>query len=292
MCVENKLSGKLYKNHDLAQYTTWHVGGPAKIFYQPYDLEDLSQFLKSIPFDKKILWLGGGSNVLISDEGFDGVVIYTKGSLTNIEVIDSFSVRVEAGATCSSLANFCAKNSLLGAAFLAGIPGTIGGALAMNAGAFDDEAWDNVVSVEVINRQGEIIIRTPEQYDIGYRHVVGPVDEWFVAANFVFEKGDTAETYARIRELMAKRAKSQPLDAWSCGSVFRNPEGDYAARLIEASGLKGKTIGGAAVSEKHANFIINAGNATAKNIKDLIEYVQNEVEKQQRVELQLEVRIV
>ncbi|HFE32402.1 MAG TPA: UDP-N-acetylmuramate dehydrogenase, partial [Gammaproteobacteria bacterium] len=200
--------------------------------------------------------------------------------------------RAEAGVSCAKVARFAARHGLTGAEFLAGIPGTLGGALAMNAGAFGGETWSIVRAVETLDRHGQRHRRTPDEYEIGYRHVRGPVGEWFVAAELQLCPGDTEAGQARIKELLARRGATQPTKQANAGSVFRNPEGDYAARLIEACGLKGVCEGAACVSEKHANFIVNTGGATAAQMEALIQRVADTVERQQGVRLVREVHIV
>ena len=206
--------------------------------------------------------------------------------------LDATTLRAEAGVPCAKVAKLMTKSGLTGGEFLAGIPGSLGGALAMNAGAWGGETWNHVVAVETLDRQGARHVRTSDQYAIGYRHVLGPADEWFVAAQLRFTPGDSKAAQARIKELLERRSASQPTNQPSCGSVFRNPPGDHAARLIESCGLKGYCIGAACVSEKHANFIINTGNAHAADIEALIAHVRDTVERQQGVRLIPEVRIV
>jgi UDP-N-acetylmuramate dehydrogenase len=238
------------------------------------------------------LWLGLGSNLLVRDGGFPGTVICVLGVLTELEWLDDSTLRAGAGTTCAKVARVSTRKGLTGVEFLAGIPGTVGGALAMNAGAFGGETWSHVRAVETVDRQGCLHRRQPSEYRIGYRTVEGPAGEWFVAAHLSLEHGDTQQAQARIRELLAQRGATQPVQQYSCGSVFRNPPGDHAARLIEAAGLKGKTLGGAQVSEKHANFIINTGKARAADIESLLRLVQSRVEQEQGVRLETEVRIV
>jgi len=194
--------------------------------------------------------------------------------------------------SCAKVARECARANLVGAAFLAGIPGTMGGALAMNAGAFGGETWSIVSAVRTIDRRGVIRERSPEEFTVAYREVVRPAEEWFVACTLRLARGDGEAEQAAIRALLERRAATQPTGQPSCGSTFRNPAGDYAARLIEASGLKGFRIGGAEVSTKHANFIINTGEATAADIEDLIAHVRSEVAHRQGVMLQTEVHMV
>ena len=287
-----QLRGEMRYDEPMSRHVSWRAGGRARRYFIPADLEDLSNLLSSLPADEDILWVGLGSNTLVRDAGFDGTVIALQGVMTELERLDNDRVYVGAGVTGAKLARFCAKENLVGAEFFAGIPGLIGGALAMNAGAFGGETWRHVISVETIDRNGVRHTRNADEYQVGYRSVTGPADEWFTAATFQFEQGDRSGAGAGIKQLLARRAETQPMGAASCGSVFINPENDHAARLIEASGLKGHRIGGAVVSEKHANFILNDNNASADDIESLIRYVQQTVLDRQGVELQTEVRIV
>lgn len=279
------LHGQLHKNEPLANYTSWHVGGAARHLYKPANLADLAVFLSTLPEDEPLIWLGLGSNVLIRDGGIDGTVILTLGALSKLELLTPNIVRAEAGVTCAKMAKFCAKEQFSQGAFFAGIPGTIGGALAMNAGAFGGETWPHVIAVETMNRKGHIRKRLPSDFQVGYREVKYPPGEWFVAGHFRFSAGEAEQTQEAIKALLKKRSETQPIGTFSCGSVFRNPPGDYAARLIEACGLKGKRIGGACVSTKHANFIINSDHATAEDLEQLIQLVQNTVQQQTGVTL-------
>jgi len=284
--------GELLENELMARHTTWRVGGPADRYYRPVDINDLALFLADLPAEEPLFWLGLGSNLLVRDAGIRGTVISTSGLLNDISQLDETTVRAEAGVSCAKVARFAARLDLVGAEFLAGIPGTMGGALAMNAGAFGGETWNIVTQVETLARDGKHHVRTPSEYAVSYRHVEGPQDEWFVAASMALEHGDGKQAQANIKELLAKRGASQPTSQPSCGSVFRNPDGDHAARLIEACGLKGKCIGGACVSDKHANFIINTGDATASDIENLINTVADTVSQQTGITLQREVHIV
>ncbi len=286
------LRGELRTGEPMARYTSWRVGGPADRFYRPVDAEDLAAFLRSLPEGEPLFWLGLGSNLLVRDGGIRGTVIATQGVLDGLDQIDATTVRAEAGVTCAKVARFCARRDLVGAEFLAGIPGTMGGALAMNAGAFGGETWTLVSAVETLDHRGAHHTRAPAEYEVGYRSVRGPEGECFLAAHLHLAAGEGEASLARIKALLEQRNETQPIGLPSCGSVFRNPEGDHAARLIEAAGLKGVCIGGACVSEKHANFIINTGEATARDIEALIELVRRTVHKEYGVELQPEVRIV
>ncbi|MGD2161079.1 MAG: UDP-N-acetylmuramate dehydrogenase [Gammaproteobacteria bacterium] len=287
-----QIRGELRYDEPMSRHLSWRAGGKAKCYFVPADLDDLSNMLASLPADEKILWIGLGSNTLVRDAGFNGTVIALQRVLNELKRLDNNRVYAGAGVTGSKLARFCAKENLVGAGFFAGIPGLVGGALAMNAGAFGGETWQHVVSVETIDRKGQRHKRNADEYEIGYRSVKGPADEWFTAAIFQFEQGDSSKAAQDIKQLLAKRAETQPMGTASCGSVFTNPENDHAARLIEACGLKGCRIGGAVVSEKHANFIINDNNASAEDIEALIKHVQKAVFEQQGVELHTEVKIV
>lgn len=285
------LRGELRLDESLKRYNTWRVGGPARQMYLPADADDLALFLSTLPRSEPLLWLGLGSNLLIRDEGFAGTVILLQGRLNHL-VVEDDEVSVEAGVACAKVARACARAGLTGAAFLAGIPGTMGGALAMNAGAFGGETWRIVGAVRTIDRSGRIYSRSPSDYRVAYREVEGPAEEWFVDCRLRLVRGDAAAEQQAIRALLDRRAETQPTGQPSCGSTFRNPKGDFAARLIEASGLKGYRIGGAEVSTKHANFIINTGDSTAADIEALIKHVRAEVERLQGVRLQTEVHAV
>ena len=287
-----RLRGELRRDEPLARHTSWRVGGPAARLYRPADRADLIAFLRALDADEPLLWLGLGSNLLISDTGFAGTVIQTTGRLIAMTMLDATRLRAEAGVSCAKAARFAARQGLVGVEFLAGIPGTIGGALAMNAGAWGGETWEHVALVRTLDRRGTLRERPPTDFEIGYRHVLIPPGEWFLEAELVLQPGDTEAAQARIRELLDRRAATQPTGLPSCGSVFRNPPGDHAARLIEAAGLKGLRIGGAEVSPKHANFIINTGTASARDIASLIDRVQAEVERASGIRLIPEVRRV
>lgn len=282
-------TGKLLRNEKMSKYTSWRVGGVADVMYLPTDKQDLINFIKNQPADTPLFWLGLGSNLLVRDGGIRGVVINTRGRLKKMKLTGADIVYVEAGVPCAHVAKFCAEHGLIGAEFLAGIPGTMGGALKMNAGAFGGETWTVVKSVEMINHVGEITQRQPDEFEVSYRSVKGLKNEWFLATQLQLTPGNTTQSQEQIKALLEKRNSSQPTNQPTCGSVFKNPPDDYAARLIELSGLKGYTIGGACVSEKHANFIVNTGQATAADIEALIEHIQTQVEAQQGVCLQTEV---
>ncbi len=286
------VAGELLYGEPLARHTSWRVGGPARRFYQASDMHDLARFLAALPSAEPLLWLGLGSNLLVRDGGFHGTVIATQRPLSRLEQRDATTWYAAAGVPCAKLARHTARAGLTGAEFLAGIPGTVGGALAMNAGAYGGSTWERVVAVETMDRGGVLRTRDPADFHIGYRSVQGPPDEWFIAGHFRLPPGTRADSEARIKTLLAQRNRTQPTRQANSGSVFRNPPGDHAARLIEAAGLKGLRRGGASVSDRHANFIINDGTAHAADIEALIGEVQQRVERQFGVRLHLEVHIV
>ena len=286
--------GVLREHEPLSHYTTWRVGGPADRLYCPADREDLIAFLRTLPDDEPLLWLGLGSNLLVRDGGWRGTVIHTHGCLRRIEELPDGRLYVEAGVACARVARYTAQLGLGGAAFLAGIPGTLGGALKMNAGAFGGETWQCVESVETIDARGVVRRRGRQEFGIAYRSVVMPrPGEWFLAAYlYLSPTGENEDSQAKIRELLARRQATQPIQQATCGSVFKNPPGDFAARLIESCGLKGRRCGDAVVSEKHANFIVNDGAATAADIEALIELVKQTVCQRHGVLLETEVCMI
>ena len=290
--VSHSGAGKLLLNEPMARYTSWRVGGTADRFYIPAGLEDLQRFLQTLDVAEPIYFIGLGSNLLVRDGGIRGTVVLMHNVLTALQM-DGDLVYAEAGVTCAKLAKFCAKEAKQGAEFFAGIPGTLGGALAMNAGCYGSETWNTVKRVTTIDRRGELHTRDAAEFVASYRHVQMPVaDEWFVAAWLGLAAGDAHESAQKIKALLAQRLNSQPLNMPSAGSTFRNPAGDYAARLIEASGLKGYIVGGAQVSEKHANFIVNIGGANALDIELLIKHMRDTVLEKQGVTLQQEVKVI
>ncbi|HNZ57650.1 MAG TPA: UDP-N-acetylmuramate dehydrogenase [Methylophilaceae bacterium] len=278
-------------NEPMARYTSWRVGGTADKAYVPTGLEDVAAFLQSLDKNEPVHFIGLGSNLLVRDGGIRGTVILMHSALVDMGMVDN-KLYAEAGVTCSKVAKFSAKQHRHGAEFLAGIPGTVGGALAMNAGCYGAETWDVVNKVMTVDRQGVIRSRNKSEYRVSYRHVEMPAEEWFLAAWFDLPDGDMNEAEQKIKALLAKRLATQPLNLPNAGSTFRNPEGDYAARLIEASGLKGYVMGGAQVSEKHANFIVNLGTATALDIELLIRHMQETVMNKFGIALQQEVRVI
>lgn len=290
-----ELRGRLVENEPMAGHVSWRTGGPVARAYFPADLADLAEFLTRLRPDEPLLCVGLGSNLLVRDGGFDGTMVFTHGALNVQRQETNGTLYVEAGVASPKVARYAASLNLVGAEFLAGIPGTMGGALAMNAGCHGGETWQCVDRALMLTRRGALVERQPEEFSIGYRHVglKRVTDEIFAGAWLRLTSGDGAAARARIAELLDKRMASQPLDLPNAGSVFRNPPGDHAARLIEAAGLKGAEIDGARVSEKHSNFIVNpGGKASAAAIERLIGRVQAEVRQRFGVELMREVRIV
>ncbi len=283
--------GELRQGEPMSRHTSWRAGGPAEYFFVPADLADLKRFLENLDDEQPVFWLGVGSNLLVRDGGIRGVVIAAAKILRDLERVDHYTVRAGAGLPCTQVARQCVRWGIGPAEFFAGIPGTIGGALAMNAGAHGGETWDRVESVRTIGRHGNIQLRAPSEYSVGYRSVTGPANEWFLDATLTFDPEETSSA-ERMNAMLKRRKETQPLGLPSCGSVFRNPPDDFAARLIETAGLKGFGIGGAEVSDKHANFIINRESATARDIEELIEHVQATVRDVHGIELVHEVRIV
>jgi UDP-N-acetylmuramate dehydrogenase len=297
----------------MARHVSWRAGGVADRAYEPADLADLRAFLASRAAGEAIYFVGLGSNLLVRDGGLRGTVVFTHLALRGMRIDPGqCEIAAEAGVACPRIARIAAVNGCAGAEFFAGIPGTLGGALAMNAGCYGGETWDFVTRVQTLGRDGRLHQRAPADYEVGYRSVafkaegrrqkaernhpssfiLHPLEEWFVAATLRFSRGDSAPARQRIKELLARRIASQPLNQPNAGSVFRNPPGDHAARLIEACGLKGHVIGGAMISPKHANFIVNVGAARAWDIEALIELTRRTVGEKFGIGLECEVRII
>jgi len=288
---ELQVQGELRYDEPMSRHTSWRVGGPAETFFVPASVDDLANFLVELDLETPLFWLGTGTNLLVRDGGIAGVVIAAARMLRHLERCDELSVRAGAGVPCTQLARQCIRWQLGPSEFFAGIPGTVGGALAMNAGAHGSETWERVTAVRTIDRGGNVNERGPDEYEVGYRSVKGPENEWFLEAVLRFDP-DVEPSMDTMNSMLERRKSTQPLGLPSCGSVFRNPPGDYSARLIEAAGLKGYRIGGAEVSTKHANFIINRHAATASDIEQLIGHVQKTVQDAHGVQLVHEVRIV
>ncbi|RFC30979.1 MAG: UDP-N-acetylmuramate dehydrogenase [Candidatus Nitrotoga sp. MKT] len=309
--ITEALRGTLRNNVAMGRHTSWRAGGHAERVYQPADLADLIIFLRTLPADEPVVAIGLGSNLLVRDGGLRGTVLLLHAALTEMRIEADGSIYVQAGVSGAKLARFAAKHNLKGAEFFAGIPGTLGGMLAMNAGCYGSETWGVVKNVQTLMRSGKLLEREPDDYEIGYRHVVlrknGKYlehddhipnslpfyqEEFFVGARLRLPAGDGETARREMKSLLSKRIASQPLNLPNAGSVFRNPPNDYAARLIEQCGLKGLQIGGARVSEKHANFIVNVGGATAADIEKLINKVQVIVQHKTGIGLHQEVRII
>lgn len=298
------LRGQLLLDEPMARHVSWRAGGHVERLYIPVDLDDLAVFLRGTRPGERLDFIGLGSNLLVRDGGYRGTLVHLHKALGEIRVESPVAsvgkgggfgmLYAEAGVASPKVARFAARHDLVGAEFLAGIPGTLGGALAMNAGCYGRETWEIVSQVQTINRQGELKKRRRKDFQVSYRHVEPslPREEWFVGAWLMLPQGDGEGSREEIKSLLAKRIASQPLNMPNAGSVFRNPPGDHAARLIESCGLKGQVIGGAQVSEKHANFIVNIGNARAADIEGLIDLVETTVREKTGIRLQREVRVI
>lgn len=290
--TQAEAKSQLLKNEPLARYTSWRVGGRADRLFIAENLSELQAFMRTLDHAEPLFFIGLGSNLLVRDGGVRGTVIVMHQALSDLRV-DGKYIFAEAGVTCGKLAKFCANQFKEGGEFMAGIPGTVGGALSMNAGCYGSETWNIVHQALTIDRQGATHVRNESEFIPSYRHVEMPIpDEWFLGAWFKLEQGDAEESHQKIKNLLATRLASQPLNLPSAGSTFRNPHGDFAARLIEASGLKGYQIGGAQISPKHANFIVNVGDCTALDIELLIRHMKDTVLEKQGVVLQQEVRVI
>ena len=292
------LRGALRLHEPMARHVSWRAGGAAARCYQPADLDDLAAFLRQLPPQEPLLFVGLGSNLLVRDGGFRGTAVLMHAAAKRPR-LEAGRIYAEAGVASPKVARFAAVNGLTGAEFLAGIPGTVGGALAMNAGCYGGDTWGIAERALTVDRQGRLRERARDEFDIGYRHCalknekrLGE-DEWFAATWFKLPPGDGEESREKIRLFLERRIRSQPLQLPNAGSVFRNPPGEHAARLIEACGLKGLARGAARVSEIHANFIVNPkGAARASDIEWLIGIVRERVRAQTGIDLIAEVRIV
>ena len=286
------LQGELRTQEPMSRHTSWKTGGNADYYYIASDINDLAKFISKLPTSTPITWIGFGSNLLVRDGGLPGVVVSVVGLLNELKKINETDIFIGAGVSCVKVAHFSAKHGLEGIEFLAGIPGTIGGALAMNAGAYGGEIWSYIKEVETINRKGKREIFEKNKFDINYRSVSISENEWFIACKMKLEISTRTVVNDRIKKMLSERADGQPLGKLSCGSVFRNPTNQHAAKLIELCGLKGKKVGGAVISDKHSNFIINTGNATSLDIEQLIEFIQACVYEKYDIKLIPEVRII
>lgn len=285
--------GLLRHNEPMAAHTSWRVGGPADTYFEPADRADLIAFITSLPHDRAVFWLGLGSNLLVRDGGIRGIVIALHGALEELKQDDAVTIYAEAGVHCARLAKFATQKRRAGLGFMAGIPGTVGGALAMNAGAWGGETWPAVREAEVLFRDGRSEWLKPASFVARYRHVEMPAAFCgFLAARFAVSEDTGGEHERHTKASLAKRKATQPVGKPSAGSTFRNPPGDHAARLIEVCGLKSHRIGGAEVSSLHANFIVTNATAKAADVEALIAHVRDVVKQKTGIELMPEVKIV
>ena len=290
---QSNMRGSIRHNELLSRHTSWRVGGPARTFFEPADREDLITFVRALPADEPLLWLGLGSNLLVRDGGFAGTVIHLHGALDELRCESEQIVFAEAGTHCARLAKFAKDEKLAGLGFMAGIPGTVGGALSMNAGAWGGETWPAVLQAEIIRRDGGTEWLPAGDFRFAYREVAAPQRAiGFIAARFKVTPDADGSHERYTRESLAKRKATQPVGKPSAGSTFRNPPGDHAARLIECCGLKGHRIGGATVSVQHANFVLTEDGATAADVEQLIAHLRDTVQAQTGIALQAEVKIV
>ncbi len=287
------LNGQLLVNEPMSRHTSWRTGGIADYFYTPANKADLIRLLKQLPTHIPLHWIGLGSNLLVRDGGVSGMVVRTSQGLREFKVMSPNRLYIESGVSCAKVARVSSRNSLQGVAFLAGVPGSFGGALAMNAGAFGGETWHWVEQIECVNRHGQCKNIDAKDVRYGYRQVALPDGYWILSGMLGLELVDSRYSGAdEIRSLLEKRHASQPIQSANAGSVFRNPVGDFAARLIEYAGLKGLTIGDAAISKIHANFIVNQGKARSADIEQLIYLVRERVKQRSGITLDMEVRII
>lgn len=281
---------KIFENEPLKKHTTFKIGGNAKAMIVPTSIDELLNVIKCLQNDKFVI-LGNGSNVLAPDEGVDYYVIKTS-KINNVSVSDN-EIVAECGATLSKIANLALENSLTGFEFASGIPGTIGGGVVMNAGAYDGELSQVVVKTTYCDKKGNVFEITNEQHEFSYRHSFFSDKEFIILSSVIhLNNGNKDEISAKMQELNKRRSDKQPLNFPSAGSAFKRPEGFYAAKLIDDSGLRGMKIGGAQVSDKHCGFIINIGNATAKDVKELIAVCQNKVYEKFGVEIVPEIKFL
>lgn len=287
-CAENNISAKF--DEPMKNHTSFGIGGNADIFIAPNDFETLKlviNFCRENGINRTIV--GAGSNLLVSDDGIEGAVISTK-NLTEISVSGD-EITAFSGAKLNDIAKFACKNNLAGFEFTYGIPGTLGGAVFMNAGAYGGEMKDVLISATHIDENGDLGDFNLEELDLGYRKSAYSLRNFaIISAKIKLNHGKSAEIKAKMDEILAKRIDKQPYDKKSAGSVFKRPEGHFAGTLIEQAGLKGFAIGGAQVSEKHAGFIVNIGGATCKNVEDLISHIQKTVHEKFGAELECEVK--
>jgi len=290
--LEQQIKGRIVYGEPLGKYTSFGIGGPADIMVFPEGEADVRAALRlcreeGVPY----LVLGGGSNLLVRDGGFRGVVLHLEGIFTQLNVAGR-RVSAGAGVRLSRLVAFCSKLALSGVECLAGVPGSVGGAVRGNAGAFGGSIADHLVAVRLLTSEGDEHVFSRDRMEFSYRRSSLPEGCVILEAAFDLEQGDTGEIRRRISANLVQRNRGQPVEWRSAGSVFKNPPGEYAGRLVEKAGLKGVRVGGACISPKHGNFIINLGGATATDILALIDLMQRQVREKMQVELELEVRVV
>ena len=289
---EPELAGRVRTDLDMSLYTSFKTGGKADLAVFPESSEELQSFVEA--FDKNgidFITLGNCTNVLVSDEGIRGAVLFTSG-LKGLSVEDNV-ITALSGSLMSETASFAARHSLSGMEALNGIPGSVGGGVYMNAGAYDGEVKNILVSVDAMDRQGNLKRYVAEDASLSYRHsIFSENGETIVRARFALSEGEEKEIRSRMSDYNARRREKQPLEYPSAGSTFKRPEGYYAGALIEQSGLKGVSVGGAMVSEKHAGFIINKGSATSADILNLIEHVRETVYQHFGVMLEPEIKMI
>ncbi len=289
--ISKKVKGNLRKSVSLKDYNTWKVGGRAEYFFEPEDLKDLKIFLNLV-YGEKVTFLGNGSNVLIRDNGVEGYVVCLKKSLNNHHINSENKFIFEAGLSCMKIAQISAKQNYTGLEFLCGVPGTLGGALKMNAGCYGGNIWDNIYDVTLINKNGDLIKKKKHDFKISYRNVEIDENNFFVSASFSLKKNKMNNSLKIIKDFLKDRRINQPTGLPSCGSVFKNPENLHAAKILDSLGLKGFRVGGAYVSEKHANFIIAEKSAKSKDIEKLISFIQKKVYKDKKIALETEVKFI
>ena len=282
----------VFTDEDMSKHTTFKAGGKAKYFVTPDSFERLSELIGFLKDKIDYYIIGNGSNLLVKDEGYNGVIVKIGQKLSNI-TLDDKVMSCEAGAYVSKIANYACENSLSGLEFAAGIPGMLGGAVAMNAGAYGGEFKDIIMSVTLMDKYGNIVEKSNEEMKFGYRNSVVQEEDYIVlSAKLKLEAGNKDEISDRMNELLMQRRDKQPLEYPSAGSTFKRPEGYFAGKLIMDAGLKGYSVGGACVSEKHCGFVVNKGNATAADIIRLMKDVADKVEAEFGVRLEPEVKII
>lgn len=282
------------ENELMSEHTTFRIGGPADLFVVPTTVEGLAAVVSAC--NKEGIYcfiLGNGSNVLVSDKGIRGVVVSTAACLNNIELIGAYEIKCGAGVKLSRLSDFACENSITGAEFAWGIPGTVGGAVYMNAGAYDGEMKDILVSCEYLTSDGELHTMLADEMDLSYRHSAFSENGYvIVSATVRLKAGDKGEIRAKMDDFMHRRKSKQPLEFPSAGSTFKRPVGGFAAALIDECGLKGYSVGSAEVSEKHAGFVINKGGATCFDVMRLVEHIKKEVFLKKSINLECEIRVI